>query len=84
MEAARALARDPTSAEAQVLLHTAAQGILEGTMKVYRIFFIERTDVLISLGICCYYLNVHTQLGSKDLLTVLLHVFLRAGAAGVG
>lgn len=34
VEAAKALVVDPTSGEAQVLLHTAARGILEGTMKV--------------------------------------------------
>ena len=60
VEAARALVRDPTSAEAQVLLHTAAQGILEGTMKVYRIFFIERTNVLISLGIVITSMYTHS------------------------
>ena len=35
VEATKTLVEDPTSSEAQVLLHTAARGILEGTMKVY-------------------------------------------------
>lgn len=35
VEATKTLVEDPTSIEAQVLLHTAARGILEGTMKVY-------------------------------------------------
>lgn len=34
VESSRALVVEPSSREAQVLLHTAAQGILEGTLKV--------------------------------------------------
>ena len=34
VEATRSLARDPSSGTAQLSLNTAAQGILEGTMKV--------------------------------------------------
>ena len=54
VDSARALVKEPSSSEAKSSLHTAAKGILEGTMKVFTTCRLEKPILHTSYaGVAC-------------------------------